>query len=364
MTKKIKKFIFFTIILIIIILFSYLKLKTYTYKTSYVLNSFKIEEKFNKDVSEYTFLINYKDTIYPYSFKNKYIRKKELINDIKIYTNDAEICLLPTSDYLNFYPICQKDTTLTLYNLSNIEINDYKYQDITTPDIKHNKISINYLNNQNYLLYNYKGFYFIKENEIKNIELFSKDNYTLNLLYEIDKYLIIPDYNKDYYFNKLYIINKETGKLKTIEFDYEISFNSIFLGDYKNNIYLLDKKEKQEYKISIKKFTITKSDYLILKNGKLEKTTYKNIVNNNLVFDNKETINYELIDNKLYQVIEEYKILITNYEVDKIIKEEDNTIYYLVKDNLYMYNNTYGEVLLINNFEWNFNNTNMIYLYK
>ncbi len=364
MTKKIKKFLFFTILLTIIILFSYLKLKSYTYKTSYALNSFKIEEKFNKNINEYTFLINYKDTIYPYNFKNKYIRKKELINDIRIYTKDAEICILPISNYLDFYPICQKDTNLTLYNLSSIEINDYKYEEITKKELQHDKLKINYLNNHNYLLYNYKGFYFIKNNEIKDIELFNKDEYTLNLTYELDKYIIIPDYNKEYYFDKLFIINKENGNLKEIKFDYDISFNSIFLGDYKDNIYLLDKKEKQEYKINIKKLTITKSDYLILKNNKLEKTTYKNIVNNNLIFDNKKTTNYELIDSKLYQVIENYKILITNYEVDKIIKEEDNTIYYLVKDNLYMYNNTYGEVLLINNFEWNFNNTNMIYIYK
>ena len=57
-------------------------------------------------------------------------------------------------------------------------------------------------------------------------------------------------------------------------------------------------------------------------------------------------------------------ILVTNKDVDKIINENNNTIYYLVDEKLYMYNNIYGEILLISNFEWNFNNTNMIYLYK
>ena len=88
--------------------------------------------------------------------------------------------------------------------------------------------------------------------------------------------------------------------------------------------------------------------------------------NNNLLFDNKPKENYEIIDNKLYQKINEHKILVTDKLVDKIVKEdiENNTIYYLSKEKLYMFNNIYGEILLMSNFEWNFNNTNVIYLYK
>lgn len=362
--RKIKKILFFIILFLIISLFLYLKLKSYTYEVNYTLNSFKIREIYNKETSNYTFFIQHDNIIYPYNFENKYIRNKELIKDIKIYNNKTEICLLPISDTLIFYPICNINNELKVSQLSKLEISDFKYQKINSNKIKHNKLNINYLNGNNYLLYNYKGFYFIKENEINNIELFNKDIYTMNLVYELKEYVIIPDYNEDHYFNKMYILNKENGKVKELEFKYDISFDSIFLGDYKNNIYLLDKKEKKEYRINIKKLNIKESDFLILKNGKLEHSTYKNIVNNNLLFDNKKEYSYKIIDNKLYQVINDYKILITDKEINKIIKEVDNTVYYLVDENLYMYNNIYGEVLLINNFEWNFNNTNMIYLYK
>lgn len=362
--RQIKKFIFIVILIIIISLFFYLKFKKYTYEVTYTINNYKILEKYNKETFEYTFIINYQDKIFPYNFANKYIRDKELINDIKLYTNGNETCIMPMSDKIEFYPICNNDSTLTFYNLSNIEINDYKYDNITKNNLNNEKITINYLNKYNYLLYNYKGFYYINNDNITNIELFNKDVYSIDLVYELNEYLIIADYNEDYYFSKIYVIDMKNGKIKEIEFDYDISFNSVFLGNYKDNIYLLDKKEKKEYKINLKKLEVTKCDYLILENNKLVKKTYNKIVNNNLKFDNFIKSNYEVIDNKLYQLVEDNKILVTDKEVDKIIKEEDNTIYYLVKENLYMYNNIYGEVPLISNFEWNFNNTNMIYLYK
>lgn len=362
--RKFKKILFLIALLFIISIFLYLRLKSYTYEVKYTLNNFKINESYNIDNNNYTFLIQYNGTIYPYSFKHKYIRQKELIRDIKIYKQEKETCLLPISNKLIFYPLCNNDEKIIMYNSSKMTIKDYQYKKVELNNINHDKLEIKYLNNKIYLLYNYKGFYYLKDNNLKNIKLFEKDNYTLNLIYQMNENIIVADYNKDHYFNKFYIINMNNGKLKELEFEYDISFDSIFLGDYKNIIYLLDKKEKKEYQINIKKLSVKESGFLLLKDNKLEKTTYKNIINNNLQFDNKVKSNYELVEKSLYQTINNYKVLITDKEVDKIIDEIDNTIYYLINENLYMYNNIYGEVLLISNFEWNFNNTNMIYLYK
>ena len=364
MTKKITKHILLIVLFCIISFFLYIKFKTYSYTVNYVVDKYKIEESYNKETKKYTFLINDNSIVYPYNFENKYIRNKELINNIKIYKNEEEICILPISSDLDFYPLCNKDNIIKTCNLSNIEINDYKYKKYNKDNIKHNKLNINYLNDAKFLLYNYKGFYYINENNIEEIKIFNNDLYKIDLIYELNEFLIIPNYNEEYYFTKIFIINMDNGKVKEIKLDNEISFNSVFLGDYKNNIYLLDKKEEKEYKINIKKLKVEEIDFKILKDNKLVSIKYKDIVNNNLVFDNKKELSYKIIDNKLYQIINNYKVLISNKEVNKIIKESNNTIYYLSNDNLYMYNNIYGEVLLINNFEWNFNNTNMIYLYK
>lgn len=366
MKKKIKVILFSIVLLIIISVFLYIRFKSYNYEVSYTINSFKVDEIYQIKDNEYTFYIKNDKQTFSYSFNHKYIRNKELIDEIKLYEDNDEICILPLSDKIKFYPICYNNSEYTFYNLSNQTIPDFKYQKLNITEISNDELKINYIKDNKYLIYNYNSFYFIKDNKIKEIKLFEKDHYTLDLVYELNQYIILPNYDTEYYFNKFYVINMINGKIKEIEFNNKISFNSVFLGDYKNKIYLLDKKEEKEYVINIDKEKIEEIDFTILNNKKLEKVTFKEIINNNLKFDNQPKDNYEIIDNKLYQKINEHKILVTNKLVDKIIKEDkdSNTIYYLSKENLYMYNNIYGEILIMSNFEWNFNNTNVIYIYK
>ena len=362
MMKKIKKIAFLILLIIIIFIFIFIRYKSYTYETKYFINEYEIIEKYNTKDKKYTFYIKSDNKIFPYILSKKYIRNKELINEIKVYDNEKGLCILPISKKVDFYPVCYNDEEYTFYNLSNINIKDFEYNKITENLKQKDKIKIHYTNNQKFLLFNYNGFYYINEDSIKNIELFEKDIYTLDLIYQMNEYIIIPNYNENYYFTKFFVINMNNGKTKEINCENEISFTSKFLGDFKNKIYLLDKKEKKEYRIDINKLKIEEIEYTILKDNKLQKTNFNELNNNNLVFDNIPINTYDIKDINLYQKIDKYRILITNKKVDKIIKEEKDTIYYLVKDNLYMFNNIYGEVLLINNFEWNFNNTNMIYI--
>ena len=99
----------------------------------------------------------------------------------------------------------------------------------------------------------------------------------------------------------------------------------------------------------------------MLVNNKIEKVKYKELQEFNLA--NKK-YSYLLKNNILYHKIDDIEIQITDKPVDKVISSTKDSVYYLCKENLYMYNNTEGEVLLITNFEWNFNNTNMIFLYR
>lgn len=328
-----------------------------------MVNEYTIIEEFNKKEKYYTFEISNKDITYSYVIRNKYNRKRKLIDEIKVTTSDTEICILPESDKIEFYPLCSSHNLIYTYNLSNIE-NVYEYKDINIVNETYKKIKINSINDIAFLLYNYKGFYLIKDNKYENIELFNKDIYSIDLIYQKDNIILIPDYNQNYYFNKLYIINILNGKVKEIDFEYDISFESVFLGEFKNNVYLLDKKEEKEYRINLKRESIELVDFQILESKKMIKTTYKNIIKNNITFYPKTIFEYKIIDEYLYQIIGDLKIKISDKLVDKIIKNDNEIVYYLSDESLYMYNNIYGEVLLLNNFEWNFNNTNMIYIYK
>lgn len=362
MKKKINKLItFVTILLVLFITFLIIIFKPYSYTKIYNIDEFKITEEYNKRLKYYKYVIEKDNKLYSYIIDSKYYNKRNLINDITYINIENEECILPKSNKLLFYPLCSKDNEIYTYNLSNIK-DLYSYKEIKELNDEYNKIRINYLNNKKYLIYNYKGFYLLDNK--KEIKLFNKDIYNLELIYEFNNNLIVPDYNNNYYFNKLFIINMINGKISELKLDTNISFNSVFLGDYKNDIYLLDKKEEKEYKINIKKKKVLETDFTILNNNKLIKTNFRNIVNNSLVF-NKDTIyNYEIIDNYLYQIIDNINIKLSNKKVNKIIKNDNDTVYYLVEDNLYMYNNINGEILLLTNFEWNFNNTNMIFITK
>ena len=363
MKKKIKKIIFSIILIILVLVFLYLKNRSINYEEEYKVNEFKIKETYNKKENTYIFYVDYKDKTYTFRVINDYVKKHILIDEIAIYKENNEICLHPKIDEFNLYPLCNEEEEFISYNLSKVKVDDFQYQEIKENKKEYDKITINSSLNNNYLIYNYKGFYYINNEEIKEIKFFKEDNYNLDLVYQYENYLLVANYNQDYYFNSFYVIDMEDGKSEIITFDYEISFNSVFLGNYKKDIYLLDKKNKIEYKINIKKGKVEETDYVILENDELVKKTYNEIIKNNLGFNKDKQSYYSIIDNKLYEKIDNYKIRISDSEIDKLIKEDNDTVYYLSKEKLYMYNSYYGEIMLMSNLEWNFNNKNIIFIY-
>ena len=88
-------------------------------------------------------------------------------------------------------------------------------------------------------------------------------------------------------------------------------------------------------------------------------------LNKEIKFKKDTVYNYEVINNKLYisYLGGNNKIQISKLKVKDIVYIDNDVVYYLVDDKLYMYDKLYGEVLLLNYFEWNFNYKNMIYIY-
>ena len=341
----IKLLIFITILLLVFIIFLFFIFKSYNYTVTYNINDIKIEEEYNKKDKYYTFLITKNKITYPFLIRSKYLRHRKLINDILVKENDNEVCLYPQSKRIDFYPICSNDKDIVAYNLANNKDIDYTFKGVNKNIFEYEKIKSYNINNANYLIYNYKGFYFINKDNKFNIELFNKDNYNINLYYIYKDYVIIPDYNDDHYFKRLYAVNNNTGKVITIDSEYDISYDSIFLGDYKKKIYLLDKKERKEYVILFNKKKVEETEFKNIKNGKLVNESYSKIVNNYKGITNKNIFKYEVINNKLYKVIDNIKIKLSDNYVDKIISNKEEVIYYLVKENLYMYSEDTGEVL-------------------
>jgi hypothetical protein len=354
-----KTIIVFLILLSIFIIFIYSINKPRSYKSTYKINKYIVEEKYNKEDTSYIFNITVNKVTYTYKFNYIYQRKRHLIDKITVNTDKESTCILPTSTYIDFYPICYKDSYISL-NLTNNDIN-YKYMKVNNKSKTYKKIKIYNLYNKNYLVYNYTGFLFIGNNN-KNILLDTNNEYSLDNLYKTDNYLIIP-LVEDYYIKEFVLINGINSKVYKISNDMDISNDISYLGKYKNNIYFIDYKEEKEYLINIKKKKIKElDDGVIIKNNKLVDMDIEDILKMKESSNTKDS--FILEDNILYKVNDNIKIKVTDKVIDKIISISYNEVYYISNGILYVYNMYDGEIKLLENFEWNFNMDNQIFIFN
>lgn len=354
---KKKLVVLIALLCITFILFLSFYFGKHSYTIEYMVDDVNVVESFNKKDGYYKFVFTYNGTKYESVAINKYSNKRRLVTKVETLEKDDMTCLDFSTNHVSLYPICEKDGSYysSYYN---------KHDDFNGTKAYEN-IKINNLNDKTYLLWNYHNFIYLNSKTQEKISLFKKDIYNLSLVYQMADYLLIPDYDKDYIFDKLYYINSTNGKVKTVDLRYDVYFDSYFLGHDKNKVYLYDQKEEQEYYIDMKKAKIYKTDYKILVDNKWEKTTNQKLKNNKLAFTTKEIYNYTLDNDKLYASIidSSQKILVTDRLVSKIIKTDGLDVYYISKDTLYYFNPAKGEQALLSYSEWEFNNNNMIYIF-
>ena len=367
--KKIKlkpqfKLYLVIILLIGLIIFLFMP-KNYTKK--YTRDNYQIVEKYNKKLKRYSLSISLDDKVYEYNFDNKYMGKK-IIKRIETLSSDNTSCIVNHIKNKKEIVLCSKDNSNIDFRLVNeIDLTAYrnnrnyeskKIDNITTYDLL----------NKNYLIWNYNSFKYIEKNNSGNIKLFDSDLYNISLATIVNNYLVIPNYDSQYNFKEVYIINLKNKNKETWKLNYEVSFESYVLGTYKNSIYLVDKKNKVEYELNVKKKTMDEignegRDGKILVNNKFEKISMLKLINNMMSFTNVEDQEFVLEGNKLYLKTDNTKVLLSNSGVTKIVNKTKDYVYYLVKDDLYYYDQEQGEVKVMTSFEWNFNSNNTIFIY-
>lgn len=362
-----KIYLLITIILLTFISFIIIVLKPRNYTLKYLINNLNITENYIKNEG-YLFTINYKDIDYPIFIEHNYSHKRKFIENITIYELNDEICL-NTKVFNNNYYICSNSKELkTLNTMSKEFLEKYDFKNYDNKIInKYQNINI-FNNDFNYLIWNYKGFYQLNKNNNSTLISFNKDNYQNNLSYQTEKYLIFPDYNSEYYFNKLYIYDIQNSKLSELECEFEISYDSYYLGDVSNQVYLVDKKNQNEYAINLKEKSVNKISKdgigLIYEEKKWSEESITKIINNEKKFKLSKIYNYIIKDEKLYLNIKNYEILVTNNNVKHIIHTNDNQVFYLSKDKLYTYEYLNDNKLLLEYPEWNFNYNNHIFIFN
>lgn len=353
-----KKLVVFIILLVLtFIIFLYVFYRKVDYKLEYEIDDVKIKEEYNKDLEYYQIVLNYEDVKYSIISYDKYTSKRKLIENIDITIDDNRVCLNTQSKYIKTYIVCSEDDEL----LSN-----YYNQSIeTNKKDTYKNIDIFDLDNKKYLLWDYHDFLLIDNKRKESIKLFSKDIYNLKLIYTYDNYLLVPDYSEQYDFNKLYIIDVNKGKLKSVSLRYNIYFDSYFLGNKKDVVYLYDKKQEQEYYINIKKEKIYRTDNKILDNNEWVRVSTNDLKNNEVTFNEENVYNYKVINNKLYSYLfdDEYLTKLSDMDIKVIVKKDKLDIYFISGNILYKYNPFDGFKSLISYSEWDFNFNNMAFVF-
>lgn len=362
--------ILITIFLSVFIFYLIVLFMPKNYTVIYKINNFEISETYLLDEKKYQIIINYNNREYPLMFLEKYKKSRRIVKNIIEIINKDEKCLsISIND--KTYPVCYKNEELLDFRLLSNEMQQ-NYSNLisdksdTIIDTYQNTSIYNY-NNKKYYIWNYRGYDYLNDKDNTSIKLFSEDNYHNHLAFQTSRYLLTPNYDQEYYFDSYLIIDSNKGELSNFKFEKEISYSSYYLGEINNEIYLLDKKNYKEYKININKNKIqvvgTDNENGIIYTNKWENVSLKKLVNNEYHFPKKENYNYQIIDEKLYLVIENNKVLLSNNKIKAIININVDEVYYLVNDVLYLFDPTLGEVKLLENNEWNFNYENKIFIF-
>ena len=162
----------------------------------------------------------------------------------------------------------------------------------------------------------------------------------------------------------------EKNKIDNMDLD-PIHFDMYYLGYIDNKVYLFDKSDLKEYEIDLNKkkvkvvsdsekafyYDAGKSDISI------NKLKYNNISFNYNYLYNSSIVDKNILININRKGLTNFKYVISNSSVSDIIRRNEYDIFYISGENLYKYNIYKGEQLLLNNFEWNFNYRNKIFVY-
>ncbi len=362
--NKLKLFQILLVLIFLIFLIFLLSAKNYTEK--YTINNVKIEESYSKKDKYYYFTFNYNNITLDMLFNSKYKQKRSFIKDIKIVKDDNDnFCLIPKGDSFNFYPVCYDNNEQTSIYAINKDLKnklDSKYFPKEKLITTYKDINI-YNNDYSYYIWNYDGFYYLNEKENKKIDIFNKEQYTINLIGYTKDYLVVADYDSNYTFSNFYTIELKNGRLKKHKLDRNIYFDSYYPGFKKNKLYIVDSKESTMYEFNAKNGKLEKVPTQIYINNKWVDRNIKTLIATKELFTYKTNYHYTLKDNSLYLSYASKKLntLIAN-NITSIVKIDDENIFYLKDDELYHYSPYTGETLLLSYFEWNFNYNNMIYI--
>jgi hypothetical protein len=352
--SDLKKMWFFIIFLLITFLvFLYIYNHRQGYELNYVLNNYSVSEKYNIEKGYYDLSMTKDNNTYEIILDKDYTPKRQIIKEITELNEDNKKCLKLNEDLIK-YPICKENNEyVSYYYNKSIETNDFE---------NFNNIKIYDLNNKTYLVWNYTGYYEINNNKKNMINLFEQDTYTPYLVIPVNNNLFIANYDNEYSFTDYYLVYPKKGNAKKFSLDKEIYLDSYILGTYQNSVYLVDKKNIQEYEINTIKNKVYETGGKILNKGEWNKIDINTLINNKNSFTENNNFYYSIDNSNLYYNEDNIKVKIME-NVTYIAYQDSNDVYFISNDILYYYNHENGIKVLMKYSEWQFNYQNSVFVF-
>lgn len=381
-----KKLITITILLLTLLIgIKIYKLSIKHYIINYQVNSFKVEEEYQKEKKEnYLFQITKNQLNYSFTMNLK-LRKKQII-EIKSLKNNNLNCIIPiirNKKEYNLYCTLNKEQVSLSYLIEskNIDFQEIKkkvkkyqikYPSSNDSYTKEDNIKVyqkNIEDNHTFILWNYKGFYKITNNDIKNIKVLDVDLYDNICATILDQYFILFENTNVTGIKKIYYYDLKKEKLKSIKVKDSISKDIYINGSINHLLYFTDKENKREYSLDIRKKEIkeidkNQTDYIIYKNKKETISFYEFFQKEQIFTKNNYFYNYKLDLNKILKYYNKKEILLLELEDIKEFKAVDNELLIVQNGYLYSYNDRNGLRKILESNELKYNYKNIVYLGK
>ena len=404
--KKKKKMKIITIIGLIIISISIPKILYLLHKThdiTYTISNndipITIHETFSKEEGYYIEITKNNEK-WEYIVPDQFKKSKQIIKNIELYESDQFQCIFPIfkGNTILFDISCIDNNTITYYHnlrgkesgldqfAQQISETIYPYNnwvDNTQEEKKLGSITLypeNTINNHYVGTMNYKGVLSIQK-DIKEIPVFNKDIYNIDIKGVYNQYILLPNYNDTYTFRSFYLIDIINQKQKEIKSHYDISFDSYIQGNIDNNFYLVDISNRKQYKIDIKNLEIelvgTNETGFQFFDGTMQTIPANQAINKKMFFSKPilSMQEYEHVDlyNSYYYGIEKeqnqynvYRINVKNTEYRTYLfsipsitplKYIEDYVYFQNGEYIYIYHDQFGVKKILRNTEFSFNDT-------
>ena len=361
------------LIVIIIIFFSFFLIKSFkkkSYVVNYKVDKYSVYEKYNKKDKAYYIEIKKGKDKYFFILNNKRYKKKKLVSNIKIYTDENKKCMTIKFNKNDFTPSCTKDGEYISHFLIGDKLKEKlgkKYFKKTTSKSKtsYHNINVENLFDNEIFIWNYHGFYKLSTYKNEEISLFKNDTYDAQMIGSINNYIIVPNYNESYEYSKLKVLDINDLKVSDLKLKDNISSDSYVLGTNDKSIYYYDKKYEREYEIVPHKLKYRTVNPVIYVNGKKETKTKLGLKNSETKFIYDTIYNYEIINDSLYRTnkYNKEKEKISDKNVKYIVKENNDEVYFISEDTLYVNKQNYGDIKILDYFELNFNYKYIIHIF-